>query len=98
MSACGCCALGQNASAEEQPAEQVPSVQDAAKSDSAVSSGELATTMVLRGAVGTLIGAAASPAGQEGIWGALGFVMGATLGEIGIVGVALAALWRKGGS
>jgi hypothetical protein len=53
--------------------------------------------MVLRGAVGTLIGAAASPSGQEGVWGAVGFVMGATLGEIGIVGVALAALWKKGG-
>lgn len=59
--------------------------------------GQLATTMVLRGAVGTLIGAAAAPPGREGAWGAVGFVMGATLGEIGIVGVALAALWRKAG-
>lgn len=63
----------------------------------AATSGQLATTMVLRGAVGTLIGAAAAPAGQEGVWGAAGFVMGATLGEIGIVSVALAALWRKTG-
>lgn len=63
----------------------------------AVSTGELATTMVLRGAVGTLIGAAAGPRGREGIWGAAGFVMGAAFGEIGVVGVALAALWRKAG-
>jgi len=61
----------------------------------AIGTGQLATTMVLRGAVGTLIGAATAPAGKEGIWGAAGFVMGATLGEIGIVGIALAALWRK---
>jgi hypothetical protein len=64
---------------------------------SAITAGELATTMVLRGAVGTLIGAAASPAGSEGVWGAVGFVMGATMGELGIVGVALAALWKKAG-
>lgn len=57
--------------------------------------GQLATTMVLRGAVGVLIGAAAAPKGSEGIWGSIGFMMGATLGEIGIIGVALAALWRK---
>lgn len=62
-----------------------------------VDAGQLATTMVLRGAVGTLIGAAASPVGQEGVWGAVGFVMGATMGELGIVGVALAALWKKAG-
>ena len=61
----------------------------------AATSGELATTMMVRGAVGTLIGAAVAPRSREGIWGAVGFVMGATLGEIGIVGVALAALWRK---
>ena len=66
-----------------------------AATDDSVSAGQLATTMVLRGAVGTLIGAAAAPAGSEGAWGAIGFVMGATLGEIGIVGVALAALWKK---
>jgi len=68
-----------------------------AATDDSVSAGQLATTMVLRGAVGTLIGAAAAPAGSEGAWGAIGFVMGATLGEIGIVGVALAALWKKAG-
>lgn len=61
----------------------------------AATAGQLATTMVMRGAVGTLIGAAVAPEGKEGVWGAVGFVMGATLGEIGIVGVALAALWRK---
>ena len=65
--------------------------------DTAMSSGQLATTMVLRGAVGTLVGAAVAPPGREGAWGAVGFVMGATIGEIGIVGVALAALWRKAG-
>ncbi len=63
----------------------------------AATAGQLATTMVMRGAVGTLIGAAAAPEGKEGVWGAVGFVMGATLGEIGIVGVALASLWRKAG-
>lgn len=62
---------------------------------SAITSGELATTMVLRGAAGTVIGAAVAPKGTEGIWAAIGFAMGATLGEVGIVGVALAALWRK---
>ena len=61
------------------------------------SSGELATTMVMRGAVGTLIGAAAAPRGSEGVWAAVGFVSGALFGEIGIVGVALAALWKKAG-
>lgn len=60
-------------------------------------SADLATTMVLRGAVGTLIGAASAPPGKEGAWGAIGFVVGATFGEVGIVGVALAALWRKAG-
>ena len=65
--------------------------------DTGMSAGQLATTMVLRGAVGTLIGAAASPPGQEGVWGAAGFVSGALLGEIGIVGIALMALWKKAG-
>lgn len=59
--------------------------------------GDLATTMVLRGAVGTVIGAAVAPEGKEGLWAAVGFAMGATIGEVGIVGVALAALWRKAG-
>ena len=66
-----------------------------APAPAAVSSGQLATTMVLRGAVGCLVAAAAAPRGREGLWGAAGFVMGATMGEVGIVGVALAALWRK---
>jgi hypothetical protein len=57
--------------------------------------GELATTMVLRGAVGTLIGAACSPRGREGTWAAAGFASGAMLGQVGIVGIALLALWRK---
>jgi hypothetical protein len=60
--------------------------------------GELAATMVVRGAVGTLIGAATAPPGKEGVWGAIGFVVGATFGEIGIVGVAMAALYRKASS
>ena len=57
----------------------------------------MATTMITNGAAGCLVGAAASPRGQEGVWAAIGFVMGATLGEFGIVGVALAALWKKVG-
>lgn len=62
---------------------------------SPATSTELATTMVLRGAVGTLIGAAAAPKGREGIWGAAGFVLGVTLGQMGIVAIATAALWKK---
>jgi len=89
MLACGCTPFGQDAVAD--------AAASVTQNDTSFGSGELATTMVLRGAVGTLIGAAASPPGQEGVWGAVGFVMGATLGEIGIVGVALAALWKKGG-
>ena len=89
MHACGCIPLGQDVTSALDVANQ--------SGNTSSGSGELATTMVLRGAVGTLIGAAASPPGQEGVWGAVGFVMGATLGEIGIVGVALAALWKKGG-
>lgn len=61
----------------------------------AATSGELAATMIIRGSVGTLIGAASAPPGKEGVWGAIGFVVGATFGEIGIVGIALAALYRK---
>jgi hypothetical protein len=57
--------------------------------------GELATTMVLRGAVGVLIGAAVAPRGKEGMWAAAGFASGAMLGQVGIVGVALLGLWRK---
>lgn len=77
------------------PPHRLPLGQETSSFSPSVGSGELATTMVLRGAVGTLIGAAVAPKGTEGIWGSVGFVMGATLGEIGIVGVALAALWRK---
>jgi hypothetical protein len=71
----------------EAAAEPEPAVEQGA--------GHLSTTMVLRGAVGTLIGAAVAPKGSEGLWGAAGFVVGATLGEVGIVGLAFAALWRK---
>ncbi len=78
---------------QEDPA--VPAPAPASLAPTAISSGELATTMMTRGAAGTLVGAAVAPAGSEGIWGAVGFVMGATLGEMGIIGVALAALWRK---
>lgn len=59
------------------------------------SSTQLASTMVLRGAVGVLIGAASAPRGREGAWGAAGFVAGAMLGDVGIVAVAAAALWMK---
>lgn len=65
--------------------------------DTLSSSGQLATTMMLRGAVGVAIGAAVAPKGKEGLWGAAGFAMGATLGEAGIIGVALVALWTKAG-
>ncbi len=58
---------------------------------------DLASTMVLRGAVGVLAGAACAPRGSEAIWAAAGFVAGATLGEVGIVGLLAAALWRKAG-
>lgn len=60
-----------------------------------LSSDQLATTMVLRGAVGVVIGAAVAPEGREGLWAAAGFAAGATAGEVGILGIALAALWRK---
>lgn len=56
---------------------------------------ELASSMVLRGAVGALIGAACSKPGNEGAWGAAGFFLGATLGDVGIVSIALAAMWKK---
>jgi len=41
------------------------------------------------------VGAACSPKGNEGAWGAAGFVAGATLGQYGIVGLALMALYKK---
>jgi hypothetical protein len=66
-------------------------------SPSASGAAALATTMVLRGAVGTLIGAAVAPKGSEGIWGAIGFGSGALLGQLGILGMAVAALWKKAG-
>lgn len=60
-----------------------------------MTSGQLATTMLLRGAVGVVIGAAVAPEGKEGLWAAAGFAMGATVGEVGIVGIALARMWGK---
>ena len=57
--------------------------------------GELATTMMMRGAFGVLLGAAVAPRGREGIWGAGGFVMGTVLGQPGLLAMALAALWQK---
>ena len=60
-----------------------------------ITSGELATTMVMRGAFGTLLGAAVAPKGREGIWGAGGFVVGTLLGQPGILAMALASLWQK---
>ena len=63
--------------------------------DTGTSGGELAAAMVLRGAFGTLVGAACSPRGSEGAWGSAGFVAGATLGQYGIVGLALMALYKK---
>lgn len=62
-----------------------------------IPSSTLATTMVLRGAAGCIVGAAVAPVGKEGLWAAVGFAMGATVGEVGIIGVALVALWRKAG-
>lgn len=59
------------------------------------SSDSLATTMVLRGSAGALIGAASSPTGREGIYGVVGFAAGALLGDLGIVTLAMAALYRK---
>jgi hypothetical protein len=77
-----------------QPAAPAPS-QDFTLGTSGVGNGELAATMVLRGAVGALAGAAVSKPGQEGLWGAAGFFLGATLGQYGIVGVLAAGLWKK---
>lgn len=60
-----------------------------------VASGELATTMMMRGAFGVLLGAAVAPRGREGIWGAAGFVVGTVAGQPGILAMALASLWQK---
>jgi hypothetical protein len=81
--------------AEAAATPAAPKVAAPAASSPPISSTELATTMVLRGAVGTLIGAAAAPKGREGIWGAAGFVLGVTLGQMGIVAIATVALWKK---
>lgn len=56
---------------------------------------DLATNMVLRGAVGALTGAAVATKGKEGLWAAAGFFVGATLGQYGIIGILTAALWKK---
>ena len=60
-----------------------------------IDNAELATTMVTRGAVAVLIGAACAPKGKEATWAAGGFVVGTLLGQPGIVAIALAALWKK---
>ena len=64
----------------------------------ATSAGDLAVTMVLRGAVGALAGAASAPKGKEGTWGVIGFGAGALVGQVGIVGVLMAALYKKAGA
>ena len=73
---------------------------DVTPSAVAAQSADLATAMLLRGAFGTLIGAAASPRGREGVWGAAGFIMGTMFDYYGIAGVAFVALYDKmsGGS
>lgn len=58
---------------------------------------DLASAMVLRGAVGTLVAAAAAPRGREGIWGAAGFVMGTMFDYYGVAATAFAALYQKMG-
>lgn len=60
--------------------------------------GELATTMLMRGAFGVLLGAAVAPRGREGIWGSAGFVVGTVLGQPGILAMAMAALYQKASS
>lgn len=77
------------------PEQALPT--DAATLTVPIPSATLATTMVLRGAAGCIVGAAVAPVGKEGLWAAAGFAMGATVGEVGIIGVALVALWRKAG-
>lgn len=67
----------------------------AAPSNGTSSGCELATNMVLRGAMGALTGAAVATKGKEGLWAAAGFFVGATLGQYGIVGILTAALWKK---
>lgn len=59
---------------------------------------DLASTMVLRGSVGVLAGAAVAPKGEEAVWAAAGFVVGSMLGEVGLVAMLAAALWKKAGA
>lgn len=56
---------------------------------------QIASAMVLRGAAGAMVGAASSPRGQEGLYGVVGFAAGTLFGELGILTVAMAALYRK---
>lgn len=56
---------------------------------------QLSTAMVLRGAVGVVLGAAMAPAGEEGRWAAVGGGAGALFGETAIVALGFAMLWRK---
>ena len=83
----------------QDPGQQgAPPVPTPAPAPTTTDAGDLASTMVLRGAVGVLAGAAAAPKGKEGAWAAAGFVVGATFGQVGIVGLLAAALWMKTGS
>jgi len=70
----------------------LPSPQDV---NNATVSCDLATTMVLRWAVGALAGAAAARKGTEAVWASAGFFLGAALGQYGIVTILAAALWKK---
>lgn len=72
-----------------------PTQEVAAAPAAGTSGGDLATMMMLRGAVGALAGAAAGPKGREGIWAGAGFFLAATLGQYGIVGILAVALWKK---
>ena len=60
-----------------------------------IDNAELATTMLTRGSVGVLLGAACAPKGKEAVWAAGGFVVGTLLGQPGIIAIALAGLWKK---
>lgn len=59
----------------------------------------LATEMVLRGAVGALTGALAGAAVGNGknqlLWTTSGLFLGVTLGQYGIVGIMVAAVYQK---
>lgn len=69
---------------------KLPSDEAPCPSDSALS-----TQMVLRASVGALAGAAVAPKGREGMWAATGFFLGASLGQLGIVGIMLTGVWSK---